>query len=199
MYVAGVVTVLANYPPEVMARVVHPVTGLPGTTKYLPAIAEVKEACEAAKRLLETEREVRARLGPPIDKEAQRRASRQPGPPRNRANLFCAANLPYYAAFVERAKRADPLDFRHGVGPDGLTHGIWVVAEWHHGAAQSSIFAPAVQMAAEAKRLSRQYEEMGLEPVYCGDTIVSPALADYAASVRGMDRSHEVTEAEEWA
>lgn len=43
---AGVAAVLAHYPAAVVHRVVDPVHGLPGRTKWLPTIAEVREACE---------------------------------------------------------------------------------------------------------------------------------------------------------
>lgn len=39
--------VLAQYPDEVMERVTHPVTGIPGRLKWPPSIYELREACEA--------------------------------------------------------------------------------------------------------------------------------------------------------
>lgn len=40
--------VLARYPEEVARQVTDPVRGLPSTNKWLPSIAEIREACEHA-------------------------------------------------------------------------------------------------------------------------------------------------------
>lgn len=45
-YSAAVTAVLAEYSEEVIAHVTHPVRGLASRSKFLPTIAEVKEACE---------------------------------------------------------------------------------------------------------------------------------------------------------
>jgi hypothetical protein len=45
--VAAVTAVLARYPRDIIKSVTHPVTGLPTKLKFLPAVAEVFEACEA--------------------------------------------------------------------------------------------------------------------------------------------------------
>lgn len=54
MYCAAVAAVLADYPREVVDHVTDPRTGLPGTQKFLPNVAEVREACDA--RAASTER-----------------------------------------------------------------------------------------------------------------------------------------------
>lgn len=46
-YAAGVGAILSRYPTGVAYRVTDPRTGVPGKIKFLPTIAEVKEACEA--------------------------------------------------------------------------------------------------------------------------------------------------------
>ena len=46
-YIAAVVAVLAAYPAEVIRAVTEPASGIASTVKWLPAIAEIKEACEA--------------------------------------------------------------------------------------------------------------------------------------------------------
>jgi len=46
VYTAAVVAVLSDYSPEVVQFVTDPRTGLPSKVKWLPAVAEVKEACE---------------------------------------------------------------------------------------------------------------------------------------------------------
>lgn len=48
IFVAGVAAVLSDYPAEVVQAVVDPRNGLPSRTQWLPTIAEVKTACEAA-------------------------------------------------------------------------------------------------------------------------------------------------------
>lgn len=47
IYADAVIAVLSDYPMEVVRRVVDPRRGLPSKTKWLPTIAEVKEACES--------------------------------------------------------------------------------------------------------------------------------------------------------
>lgn len=47
IYVAAVTAVLSEYPREVIESVTDPRTGLPSRLKWLPTVAEVKEACEA--------------------------------------------------------------------------------------------------------------------------------------------------------
>lgn len=46
VYIAAVVRVLSAYPMSIVHRVIDPVTGLPGRTKWLPTIPEINEACE---------------------------------------------------------------------------------------------------------------------------------------------------------
>lgn len=47
IYAAGIVDILRSYPEDVVRRVTAPRTGLPGRLKWLPTIAEVRQACEA--------------------------------------------------------------------------------------------------------------------------------------------------------
>ena len=46
IYVKGVVVTLSRYPEAVVRKVCSVDTGLPQTSKFLPSIAEVREACE---------------------------------------------------------------------------------------------------------------------------------------------------------
>ena len=48
IFVRGLVATLARYPEEVVRKVCDVEVGLPQTSKFLPSIAEVREACEAA-------------------------------------------------------------------------------------------------------------------------------------------------------
>jgi hypothetical protein len=42
----AVAATLADYPPDVIEYVTDPRTGLPAKCKWLPSVAEVREACE---------------------------------------------------------------------------------------------------------------------------------------------------------
>ena len=46
MFIAGATAMLAGYPETVVERVCDPVRGLPAKSRFLPAIAEIREACE---------------------------------------------------------------------------------------------------------------------------------------------------------
>lgn len=46
IYVAAVASILNEYPPAVIDYVTDPRTGLPNRLKWLPTVAEVREACE---------------------------------------------------------------------------------------------------------------------------------------------------------
>jgi hypothetical protein len=50
------VAVMAEYQIEVVEYVTDPRTGLPRTSKWLPSIAEVVEACDAAKEAQEAQK-----------------------------------------------------------------------------------------------------------------------------------------------
>lgn len=45
-YVAGMTALMAAYPLDFVRRVTNPVTGLPSRLKYLPTLADVREALE---------------------------------------------------------------------------------------------------------------------------------------------------------
>jgi hypothetical protein len=47
VYLAGVVAALSDYPVEIICQVVDPRNGIPSKIKWLPTIAEIKEACES--------------------------------------------------------------------------------------------------------------------------------------------------------
>jgi hypothetical protein len=46
MFIMGATAMLANYPEPIVMKVCDPVRGLPSTSKFLPSIAEIREACE---------------------------------------------------------------------------------------------------------------------------------------------------------
>ena len=45
-FIAGATAMLARYPEAVARAVCDPVRGLPSTNKFLPAISEIRDACE---------------------------------------------------------------------------------------------------------------------------------------------------------
>ena len=45
-YVAAIAATLAQFPEAVVRKVVNPVTGIPATIAFLPAVAEVRQACQ---------------------------------------------------------------------------------------------------------------------------------------------------------
>lgn len=50
IYSGAVIAVLSDYPLDVVRDVVDPRTGLPAHSKWLPTVAEIKDACEARMR-----------------------------------------------------------------------------------------------------------------------------------------------------
>lgn len=53
----SVASVLSRYPEAVVKSVTDPATGLPGSVQWLPTIAEIKAACEAAMAPIYRERQ----------------------------------------------------------------------------------------------------------------------------------------------
>lgn len=66
VFATAAVAVLSRYPEHVARAVTDPQTGLPGTSKWVPTIAELREACEtvntAARRREESDNRVEAQL-----------------------------------------------------------------------------------------------------------------------------------------
>ncbi len=78
LYVAAIAAVMADYPVDIIKRVTDPRTGIPGRSKWLPAVAEIRDFCEAeyepVRRRQEYDRraEERKRALPPPDDRASR-------------------------------------------------------------------------------------------------------------------------------
>lgn len=53
IYTAAVAATLADYSAEVIEYVTDPRTGLPSKLKWLPTVAEVREACESHAKFVE--------------------------------------------------------------------------------------------------------------------------------------------------
>jgi hypothetical protein len=73
IYTDSVISVLSCYSADVIRRVVDPRSGLPSRLKWLPTIAEIKEACDAEMAPIRREQDRRRRLeqtrkalGPPL-------------------------------------------------------------------------------------------------------------------------------------
>ena len=62
MFAAGVATVLAGYPESVVMAVTDPARGIPAKLKWLPSIAEVREACDVEMAPILRERQRQADL-----------------------------------------------------------------------------------------------------------------------------------------
>lgn len=52
IYTAAIAATLAEFSPEVIEFIADPRTGLPAKCKFLPTVAEVREACESRKEYL---------------------------------------------------------------------------------------------------------------------------------------------------
>jgi len=79
LFIRAAATVLAGYPEKIVRRVTHPAYGIPSRLKFLPSIAEIRDACEEAmKPVYAAEREERLRaknavlLAPPVVTAEQR-------------------------------------------------------------------------------------------------------------------------------
>lgn len=116
-FVLQVGLVLERYPDAVISEVSGPLTGIQRRCKFPPSIAELVEACdeEVARR------ERIRRLG---ELKTVPRAPRPIGV--HRANVFVPADSPCYPAMLERARNADPLDWRRSAERAG----IWVAMTW---------------------------------------------------------------------
>lgn len=108
--------VLEGYSDAIISEVTDPRTGIQRRSKFPPTIAEVVEAC--------TEEVARAER---IKKfSALRPELREPRPKCHRANVFVPPSAPQYAVMIERAKTADPQEWRM----DAERKGIWVALGW---------------------------------------------------------------------
>jgi hypothetical protein len=53
IYTAAITAILAEYSPEVIQRVTDPRTGIARKLKFLPAVSEVSDECDEAKKHLD--------------------------------------------------------------------------------------------------------------------------------------------------
>jgi hypothetical protein len=128
VYCAAVAATLAEFPRPVVDYVTDPRTGMPSSSRFLPNIAEVREAC-----VMEAER--RRKLSQPrviLKREAP--PAKPPG------DLFVAFDVPRYADMSERLNR-EPDKGRRDKG------GIWIPHVWYERERET----PAQRMAAPAE------------------------------------------------
>lgn len=133
-YVAAVAMVLARYSAEVVKAVTDPYSGLPSRKSEsgwtgMPDVADVKEACEA--EAVRIDRMAKYAALPRY--EPLRLARPRPGPGAF-ANVFVPETAAQYLGYVERAKKADPREWRR----DDKRPGIWVSYAWVVGPAQGA-------------------------------------------------------------
>jgi hypothetical protein len=57
---AAVAATLAEFPREIVDFVTDPRTGLPATSKWIPSVFEVREACDRRLEVVENKRKLRA-------------------------------------------------------------------------------------------------------------------------------------------
>jgi hypothetical protein len=125
-YVAAVAAVLAMYEPEMIKRVTDPRTGISTNEKFrafMPNSGELKAYCDEHQAIADRYKHY-ASLPTPSFKMLPR-PEPQPG---SRANLFVPAAAPGYAEMIERARAADPLDWKWD---EKGRAGIWVRLDWH--------------------------------------------------------------------
>jgi len=119
-----VAAVLSGFPQQVVEYVTDPRTGLPSIERWLPSVADVKQACLKRQAYLDKLKDLDRRFGgrSPIALER----------PRNRklagcrANVFVPADAPQYQRCLDLCKTADRFDWRM---EDGPRRGIWIALE----------------------------------------------------------------------
>ena len=109
-YCAAIAAVLSRYSKDVVTYVTDPRTGIAGECKWLPAVAEVKEACVKRQAYLDRLRDFDKRFAnrksvpclPPRDRKA----------PGARADVCIDRSAPQYSALLEWTKTADAIDWK---------------------------------------------------------------------------------------
>jgi hypothetical protein len=98
-----------------------PRTGIPGTEKWLPSVAAVKQACIKRQAYLDRLEDFDRRFGnrPSVTTLLTFDKTR----PGRRANVFVPADAPQYARLLEALKTADPADWKLD---EAERPGVWV-------------------------------------------------------------------------
>ncbi len=99
IYGGAVIATLCDYPEPVVLEVTDPRRGIPAREKWLPSIAEVRQACEARMRPI---RDQMAR-----QKREAERAKSLPAPQEDRAAAMARLRARYPEAFSAERAAAD--------------------------------------------------------------------------------------------
>ncbi len=116
IYSAAIAATLSDYSRLVVDRVTDPRTGVASYQKFLPAVAEVREACDKEQQKIWNIETYKERKAVPF----VRTDTTSPG---RRANLFVSAAAPQYEEMLAWVKTADEADWKND--PDGRP-GVWV-------------------------------------------------------------------------
>jgi hypothetical protein len=108
-YCAAVAAVLSRYSQDVVEYVTDPRTGLPGSCKWLPSVAEVKEACTARRDYLNRAEDFKRRFAGRTPVKALPLDEDRPG---RRAGIRVHQDAPQYPALREWIKTADDADWK---------------------------------------------------------------------------------------
>ena len=71
VFTAGVTAILSRYPERVVAKVCDPRSGIPFTSKFLPTLSEIGEACEREDARLRRDQETDARRAEQLAREIE--------------------------------------------------------------------------------------------------------------------------------
>jgi len=127
IYCAAISATLALYSKSVVDFVTDPRSGIPSEKEWLPNVAEVRTYCTR-----QAQREID--LAKPKMQPLKRPSMLDKLPP----NLFVPNDVPNYHLMVERAKTADPDDYRYennrhmtaGTYAGQVKSGLWVPWIW---------------------------------------------------------------------
>ncbi len=104
-FLTALVSILMGYPESVVIRVTDPRTGIPGSSKFLPTIADVRHECEVAMAPIYRERE---RVAKAAQAEERERKEAQ-GDPQKRAETLARLKAAYPGMFNETGRGAGSL------------------------------------------------------------------------------------------
>ena len=153
IYCAAIGATLGDFPRQVVEYVTDPRTGLPSTSKFLPNVAEVREACvREAKRLQQG-------LQPRIKFTRYVLPDKPPG------DLFVGCDRPRYSEMSEL------LDKQHELGRRERG-GIWIPRHWYEKRVGGS--TEEERIAARRQHFERECRDEGLDTARG----VSPSLIE---------------------
>lgn len=123
----AVAATLELYSKNVIDFVTDPRTGIPSEIKWLPNVAEVRAACNKQAEREKVLAQPKVKFQP-----------RHSWEPRRKPDLFVPNDVPNYHLMVERAKTADPQDYRYeanrhmtvGSYAGQIKSGLWVPWIW---------------------------------------------------------------------